>query len=852
MATLQGRMAGVHITQSSGVPGGSFDIRIRGQNSIRSEGNAPLYIVDGMPFGSQSLGYGAASSGIMPGRVSPLNNINPNDIESIEVLRDADATAIYGSRGANGVVLITTKKGKRGKTKFTLDAYSGTGQVTRTMELLNTSQYIDMRRQGFANDGITTYPASAYDVNGRWDAVRYTDWQKELIGGTASFTSLQAGVSGGSQNTQFLVSGGMRRETTVFPGDARYGRGNLHSSINHESDNGRFRLKLNTGYLADKNILPPTDLSFQAIVLPPNAPALYDSTGNLNWEGGTFNNPLAPLLGRYQANTSNFNAGMTLSYELLPGLELRSIAGYNDNRISESRQLPSTTFNPSFGLGPERSSLYTNQGSRNSWNFEPQLDFKIVVGKGELNILAGGSFQQQRSVQLSQLGSGFASNSLIGSLAAATRVTVAANPITDYRYQGFFGRVNYNWREKYILNLTGRRDGSSRFGPGNRFANFGAVGAAWLFSREGSLAEKLPWLSLGKLRASYGSSGSDQIGDYQYLDTWEVNGTVYNGINGIQPSRLFNANFGWETNRKLEAALEIALFDDRIFFSAAWYRNRSSNQLVGIPLPGTTGFSSIQSNLDATVENSGTEFELNTTIFRKKNFRWAATANLSFNRNRLLEFPNIEGSTYANLYVIGQPLGIQKVYHFTGLNPTTGLYEFQDYNGDGRITSPDDRQHLADTSPKWFGGFSNQLQYKNWNFDFLFQFVKQNGRNYLYNASFAGDMGNQPIAVLDVWPQAGASTQPYTSGANAAAANSHALYANSDASVSDASYIRLKNVSLSYAIPLGTRSAFSARIYVQGQNLLTITRYKGADPENQSFFFLPPLRQFTLGVQLGL
>lgn len=259
LATMQGRMAGVNVTQTTGTAGGGFEIQIRGQNSIRPEANAPLYIIDGVPYASDAIGYSQTST-IFPTTTSPLNSINPDAIESIEILKDADATAIYGSRGANGVVLITTKKGKEGKTKFTFNASTGAGSVTRFMKLMNTEQYLTMRREAYRNDKITTYPANAYDVNGTWDQNRYTDWQKELIGGTSVISDYQASMSGGSKYTQFLFSGNYHSETTVFPGDFLYKKGGSQFSLNHQSADNRFRVVFSVGYTAQNNDQPASDL----------------------------------------------------------------------------------------------------------------------------------------------------------------------------------------------------------------------------------------------------------------------------------------------------------------------------------------------------------------------------------------------------------------------------------------------------------------------------------------------------------------------------------------------------------------------------------------------------------------
>lgn len=852
LAAMQARMAGVNITQATGIPGGGFSIQIRGQNAIRAEGNDPLYVVDGVPYASQSLGNSALSGGTMPGSISPLNSINPADIESIEVLKDADATAIYGSRGANGVVLITTKKGKAGTTGYSVNAFTTIGQVARKRKLMNTEQYVAMREEAFANDGITNYPASAYDVNGTWDRNRYTNWQKTLIGGTATIQNAQATISGGSAQTQFLVSGTYRNETSVFPGNEAYGRGAVHSSITHQSADQKFSLNFSANYSGDKNTLPGVDLTGLSYTLAPNAPALYDENGELNWENGTFNNPLGYLNGAYLTQTNNWVANTLLSYQFLPGFTFKTSLGYNDSRVNEKRTRPSTIYDPTDNIGPEASTLYLNNGKLTSWIAEPQLGYDRQWKNLKLSTLLGATFQEQKTAQLAQSGTGFPGNNLINNLGSAAAIQVINHEDAAYRYTAFFGRVNLNWHEKYLLNLTGRRDGSSRFGPGNRFAYFGAIGAAWLFSKE-DIGKALPFLSFGKIRTSYGTSGNDQIGDYQFYDTYVVSGNFYDGVTGIQPTRLFNPDFGWETNKKLELALELGLFKDRIFMTTAWYRNRSSNQLVGVPLPGTTGFPTLQSNLNATVQNTGLELELRVVPLKSKNFNWTTSVNLSVPRNKLLSFPGLAGSTYQNYLVIGQPLNIRKVYDYTGIDPATGAYTFRDYNGDGQITATDDKQYVANTSPKYFGGFSNQFTYKNWSIDCLFQFVKQEAYNHLYTAALAGTFSNQDVEVLNHFPQngAGATVQQYTTGANSALTDAYFKFYDSNGAISDASFVRLKSASLTYTIPTSITKGWTAKVYLQGQNLLTFTHYRGADPENHSAYALPPLRQYTVGVQLN-
>ncbi|RKR05150.1 TonB-linked SusC/RagA family outer membrane protein [Flavobacterium sp. 90] len=847
LAAMQGRMAGVSIIQNSGVPGGGFDIKIRGQNSLRSDANAPLYIIDGVPYASDPIGYNQTST-TFPTVTSPLNSINPDTVESIEILKDADATAIYGSRGANGVVLITTKKGKGGKTALTVKSTTGVGTVTRLMKLMNTQEYLAMRRQAFKNDGLSLYPSYAYDINGTWDQNRYTDWQDEFLGGTAQINNIQAVLSGGSDTTQFMLSSSYHTESTVFPGDFIYKKGGLQFNLNHRSQDNKFKFTFSSGYTIQDNDQPAFDLTASSRYLAPNAPAVYNEKGELNWENNTWQNPLRLLYAHSGSKSNDLVSNAVLSYEIIPNLILKGNFGFTDLRHKETRTSPSTTYNPAYNLTSAYSSVYFNNTDRQSWIIEPQINWEKELSIGKIGMLAGGTFQNQTTDRLYQFGTGFTSNNLIYNLASAAVTRVLYSDNTQYKYQAFFGRINYNWQDRYILNLTGRRDGSSRFGPGNQFANYGAVGAAWIFSKENFIKENA-LLSFGKVRVSYGTTGNDQIGDYQFLNTYTSSGLQYDSNVGLQPSRLYNPDFGWEVNKKLEAALEIGFLKDKLFLTAAWYQNRSSNQLVGVPLAGTTGFQSLQANLNATVQNTGWEFTLRTINFNTLKFNWTTSLNLTLSKNKLLSFPGLEASSYNQKYRIGEPLNIELGYQYTGIDPQTGIYLFSDKNKDGTISFPEDKQTIMDLNPQYFGGLQNQLSYKGWKLDFLFQFVKQKNRTYY--TDFAGQMANQPARLVGSWTQPGdnALGQIYTTGYNGAALTADYLFSQSTGSITDASFIRLKNIALSYDLPLNLKTT-KCQLLLQGQNLLTFTKYQDGDPEFINAGYLPPLKIITAGIQL--
>ncbi|MDO9184083.1 MAG: hypothetical protein Q7U04_16840, partial [Bacteriovorax sp.] len=408
------------------------------------------------------------------------------------------------------------------------------------------------------------------------------------------------------------------------------------------------------------------------------------------------------------------------------------------------------------------------------------------------------------------------------------------------------------WNDTYIINLTGRRDGSSRFGPNRQFANFGAVGAAWVFSKESFATKVFPFINYGKLRGSYGTSGNDQIGDYEFLDTFTIMGEAYDGIIGIQPARLYNPNFAWEVNKKLEFALELNMFKDRIQLTTSYFRNISTNQLVGIPLPTSTGFTFLTANLDAKVKNTGLELDLHTVNFQKTDFQWATSFNVTFPDNELVEFPGLEESTYANTYVVGESLSIQKLYHYTGLSTDRGIYQYEDYNNDGAINSAHDKQWIEDMAPKYYGGISNSLTYKNLSLDFFFQFTKQKSYNFLESIGLPGGWGNMPSLILDRWQQPGdqSNIQRYTTGADGEAYDAYDKVWRSNIALTDASFIRLKNISIAYTIPVSKMNGVNCRLYFQGQNLLTFSNYKGPDPE-QAGQRLGVLKRLNFGVEIN-
>ncbi|MBO9571918.1 MAG: SusC/RagA family TonB-linked outer membrane protein, partial [Chitinophagaceae bacterium] len=809
IAALSGRVPGLIITQSSGVAGSAFKIQLRGQSSIGIDPGTlpptdPLIIIDGVPFAANNLQTSSVGSALGLAGRSPLNTINPQDIESIEVLKDADATSIYGSRGANGVLLITTKKGKSGKSVTNISAYTGAGKVIKPMPMLNTQQYIVMRREALANDGFIPDQFNAPDLF-LWDTTRYTNYQDMLIGNTAQITDAELSFSGGNANTNFIIGSGYHHESTVFPGADGDKRLSFRFNINHQSINQKFKLGFGAMYSSTISNLISSDVT-QSTFLTPHTPALYDSTGKLTWQenGVYYDNPLAYTKQTHRSSTNNLLSNLTLSYSPISNLSIRLNAGFNKLQSNEKRKIPIETQNPVF-----LPRGYLSLGTRgfSSWIVEPQLEYFTSFSKNHIKILVGATWQESLSDGSNIEGTGYTSDALIDNIAAAPTKTISTPIDNEYHYVAGFGRLTYTYSQKYILNLTGRRDGSSRFGPDRQFGTFGSIGAAYIFSSENYFNKISHVISFGKLRGSYGSTGNDQIGDYQYLDLWRVlsAGTPYQGTPGATPQRPFDEDFQWEVNKKLEFGLELGFLNDRIFLNTSYYQNRSSNLLITQPLSSQTGFTSLgMKNFPALVQNTGWEFDLQAKAFTSEKFNWRIGVTLTIPDNKLVSFPGLENSSYKRALVVGEPLNISRLYEFDEIDSQTGLYKVKDRDKNG-VLDPND-YITQDLTPKFYGGLSNTLTYKGFELNLFFEGKKVNANNYINEIYLNNSPGfyqfsnynNQPVAVLNRWRKPGdkAEFQKYTStygDAYMAIFN----FTSSDAAIIDASFIRLKTASLS-------------------------------------------------------
>ncbi|MBC9909534.1 SusC/RagA family TonB-linked outer membrane protein [Chitinophaga varians] len=872
LQALQGRVPGLLISQTNGYANSPVKLEIRGRNSLgKGFLSDPLYIVDGVPLTvlnvtsfANGTSPGFVQGGVSPtGGQSPLFGLSAKDIESIEVLKDADATAIYGSRGANGVIIITTKRGKTGKTTLSLDVKEGIVTVPRQWHLLDTRQYLQMRREAFKNDGITPTVANAPDLM-LWDTTRYTNWQKEVLG-TGKMTMVSASLSGGDTRTTFYVGANYGRQVEILNKSGASQKASLMSRVRHSSNNQKFSIMVGTtiGYTKVDAI----DNSVDAMYLAPNAPPAFDSQGNLNYTGWNpagevVRFPFGYLLRKNNNETNQFDGNIEIRYELAKGLTFSTTGGYSYVTGNNNSFVPIASQNPV--LNPIGSAIFGTTRNTN-WILEPQLAYSRFVGKGDLSVQVGASYQAAATNGGSTFGLGYSDDALLGSISNAPIQQVVEN-VARYKYAAVFGRISYNWDNKYMVNLNARRDGSSRFAPGRQYGNFGSVGLGWILSEEPWMKAALPsWVSFLKLRGSYGITGGDgSIGDYQYLSQWGaiLSGnsqlSKYDGIQPYAPIHAMNQDYHWEANKKMEGALTASFLNDRISLEVAHYSNRTGDQVTGLPTPVFTGFGSVIANWSAVVRNSGWEGLLRANLVQQKDLSWSVSFNISRNRNVLVSYPGLEESPYYGVYKIGQSLSTQYFLHYLGIDPLTGKHSFEDYNKDGKLdavqpnidaTATTDRYVAIDVAPKYYGGLGSQFTWKGISLDLFFEFKKQSGADPFANIA-PGSIGNLPVEALNNhWSKPGDNAK-YVRYATSYSSNFNA----SDGAFIDASYVRLRSLSVSYGLPekLVKRARMeSCRVFVVGENIFTITRYPGLDPNVQNLLALPAPRTVTGGVTLN-
>lgn len=874
---LQGRVPGVVMTPTAGIANAPVKIEIRGRNGIDPmQLTDPLYVVDGIPINQVNL-QGSIQDGVSTGieqagagikGQSPLFAINPRDIESIEILKDADATAIYGSRASNGVVLINTKKGKPGKTKIDFTYQDGIITPSRHVKMLSTPEYLAMRREALKNDGVVIPSLDIAPDLLLWDTTRQTDWQKEVLGSGRS-TMVSAGVSGGDARNTFRLNASYNKQVDLMSTSGSTQRGSFAFNFRHRSTDEKLTVEMIAGYAATK--VDAINYGSNIFNLPPNAPPVFTENGKLNFDGWRtgfgvqqkfgFGYLLQPILSK----SNQFNGNVNIGYEVLPGLIVSMNAGVNTSMNNNQRLVPSTSLDPlSFAMSE---AMFGNTRGTNLV-IDPRIAYTTMIGRGRLSAQVIGNYQHSTVRGLTNWGMGFSNDNLIHTINNADW-KIVFETYGENKYVSLRSAINYNWENKYILNLSGANDGSSRFAPGRQFGQFGSVGLAWIASEEKWAQQLLPeWFSFLKFNGSFGTTGSDLGVDYKYLSRWSIKDPTeyempaysYDGVQSYLPIQAVNDKYHWQTNRQLNVATTMGFLKDRITLSVEYYRKETNDQLTEIPTPILTGFPSVIGNWNAKVRNSGLEGTLNMKLVDKKDLTVNLGFNISANRNILVSYPGIESSPFATRLKVGKSLTTEYLLHLIGVDPLTGEYAFSDYNKDGVVksnlnvlpgTGDDDRYIECDRNPSYFGGITPSVHYKNFSLYMLFQYRKQYGYNALAGEAI-GRMVNlyMPEELMnDHWQKPGdiSRYQRYTTG-------STGFIGSSDGAFTDASFMRLTNASISYSVPDNVVKKLRMKgcvISLSAQNLFVITRYKGLDPEIQSLSNVPNPRIITSNITIN-
>lgn len=842
---VQGRISGV--TTSDGV------LLVRGQNTVDKRFSQPLFVVDGVPMPD----YFIRSS---DNRSNPLNAINSSNIEKIEILKDADATAIYGGKGANGVVLITTKKVKEARLRVSAEASTGITGTNSWYDMLSTEEYIDIRQKAFAADGITPTESNAYDLL-LWGDKYHTDWQREFIGKNGKTHTAQFNVSGGNNQTTFYIHTDYFESGSVYLAEKGDKSQRLNSRIlvNHSGYAGRLNINASLSFGTFQSTQRGLDPDAY-VVWAPNQPARNDD-GSIYWlpNNSSFVNPL-----RYKyVTTANKNTTLLgtfqLQYRFFQELEAKIDVGYARNTSDQFESYGQNYLNP-YAANSYRNRVLTGDGYSEKINIEPQLNYSKQSGKHTLTALAGATLQIDNEASDDFELRDFPSDVLFRNYATAAVKYSVSGETFEKRYASLFTRAIYDYNSRYLLSASLRRDGSSIFQEKNRFGNFWSIAGGWIFSKEDFVRKNLPFLNYGKLRASYGTTGNDNVAAFIFLNAYTTSTYPYAGSAGLYLSRIANPDFGWEATRKAEIALETSFLKDRLQVSVAVYRNRSKSLISDVPLSSQAGLSGYKSNTPgALIQNQGVELEIASTNLVIGAFQWLSGFNITFSDyNKLLAFPGIESTAYATQWKVGESLNIPRLYKYTGINPENGAPTVEDFDEDGVISANNDKQFLRDTDPDYFGGFQNSFRYKGLQLDVFLTYEKRpfaEGylKNFYYPTGYQGR--NIPrIFASDYWsPENPGGKYPglTTTTSSDIGYAYYYHYTESDAIYSDASYICLKNVSLSYYVPETIASKLktrSIRLYLRGENLAWFTKYNQWNPETGTA--IPPFKTITAGVRL--
>lgn len=877
---LQGKAAGVLVQASNGLPGGAINVRIRGQGSYLA-GNDPLYIVDGVQINTRSDGNFTQNN--------PLAFLNPDDIETIDILKDAASAAIYGSNASNGVVIITTKKGKAGKTKFNANVYMGSVQLMKKLEMSNSQEYFQMRAEAYGNNNNLPWdnlavlqtvlnelrvPNAATLTQAQALAAAAAlptyDWQDAAFR-TGSIQNYELSASGGNDKTTFRIAGNYSfQEANVTKADFK--RAGLRFDIqNKATDRLTIGSSVNISTFTQNNPFATSGSflgspAFSASGLIPVNP-IYNADGTYYGVPGQTPANLIGTLNQNIIQVNDYNSGyqrtnqlignVTLDYKITSWLSFKALVGL-DYRLTQGKNVRDARTADGFNFKGNvnvQSNWNTNINSYQTLNFN-----KTFGTKHRLDGLVGFEVRKENNESITANGQGFPTYQFTSLNNAATPAGVGEF-YTGFRRNGFFGKVNYGFDRKYLIAFTLRRDGSSRFGSDNQYGTFWGVSGAWNIDQENFLKNSDVINSL-KLRASYGSTGNDQIGNFDALGLYGGGG-IYNGGSGISYSQLANPNLKWERNITTNLGLDFGLFNNRINGSIEVYNKETRDLLISQPIQSSTGFGSITSNVGR-LTNKGIELTLSGDIIKAKKqggFNWNTTFTFAYNKNEVKElYGGLQILPGDNSVQVGQPLGVLFTQQFAGVNPSTGRPMWYDSLGNltYQVLAKDRKIIGPQNTPLYQGGLRNSLSFKNFTFEFFFQY--EYGR---YTSDGQANFLIENIARINVLKQAYDNrwTTPgqitFFPRYNTAGTEAKGSGAQSGTrTFFKADYVRLKNVAVYYDLSpsLVKKAGLSSfRFYVQGTNLWTASDWFSYDIEfvGTATGIVPQTKNYTVGVQVG-
>jgi len=848
LQSLNGRAAGVQVIQNSGAPGGGVSVRIRGSNSIQGD-NDPLYVVDGFPYSANPT------------------NLNNSDIASIEILKDASATAIYGSRGANGVVLITTKSGQASSTIVEFDASYSVQSLRKKLDLMDGRQYAGLMNLQAQNDGLSPY-FSASEIAGFGSG---TDWQDEIFQ-QAPIKSTSLTISGGNEATKFAIGGSAYLQDGIIKG-SDYDRYSIRSSINHQISD-KFKVDFSTALSklvtarrdSDGGSRGSSMIGAALGASPLSKP--FDSDGSINNLTDDFpfispdlNNPFYFINEQSKVITANVVlANAAISYNPIPEITIK-VSGGIENRDDRTDTYQSRNFRNSNGNASVSTSQYLSRLNENTITYADTFH-----EKHEFNLLAGFTYQDFTTKFLAGSGSGFNSDLYeTDNLGAANTPGIPTSGYAKSVLLSYLGRLNYSFDNRYLFTATFRADGSSRYSEGNKWGYFPSGAIAWKVSEE-NFMENQQTISTLKLRSSWGLTGSQAISPYATLNRMFPGYTVFGDelYSFLAPGSTLPGDLKWETTTQFDVGLDLGMWQDRIVFGFDYYHKTTDDLLSTVRLPSSFGYTTTIDNIGS-IENKGVELSVDAQVLTSE-FRWNVNANISFNRNKVVSLNEgqpiltnfINVITVADNFSImeeGKPLGQFYGYLEDGYTET-GNINYKDLNNDGQI-SQDDKTYIGNPNPDFIYGFNSNFSFKGFQLDLFFQGTQGNDIMNVSAISSSMDYGqglNMPVEVLDNWT-------PTNTNASFPKISRSVTTRVSDRFVEDGSYMRLKNILFAYNFPLKNSNGNflqSLRIYASGQNLLTFTNYSWWDPEVNSkggdnrlgidHFSYPIPKSYTIGL----